>query len=116
MAKKILIGAQVLATLLFVTSYRINASTPWISWSVPLAILLLIVINSLWFSRFTSWLIFSLAFSGLMAILSAFTLRWRLETVFSSAPFYKAMAMYTLFVYISLGQIKLIGGSTHEKI
>ena len=112
MAKKILFGAQMAATLLFVTSARIDAAGPWIAWAAPLAILLLIVINSIWFSRLTSWLIFSLAFSALMMILSAFTLRWRLETAFSSAPFYKGMLMYTLFVYISLGQIKLIGGKT----
>ena len=116
MAKKILIGAQVAATLLFVTSYRINITGPSVTWAVPLAILLLIVINSLWFSRFTSWLIFSLAFCGLMMILSAFTMRWRLQTAFSPAPFYKSMLMYTLFVYICLGQIKLIGGANHEKI
>jgi hypothetical protein len=109
MAKKLLIGAQVVATLLFVTSYRINTG-PAVAWAVPLVILLLIVINSMWFSRFTSWLIFSLGFGGLMIILSAFTLRWRVQTAFSAAPFYKAMLMYTLFVYISLGQIKLIGG------
>ena len=110
MAKKILIAAELAATLLFVGSYRIDANVPWVAWAIPLAILLLIVVNSLWFSRFTSWLIFSLAFSSLMVLLSAFTLRWRLEPAFSSAPFYRAMLMYTLFVYISLGQIKLIGG------
>lgn len=104
-----------LATLLFVTSYRVG-SGPWIAWTVPLMILLLIVLNSIWFSRFLSWLIFSVAFSGLMMVLSAFTLRWRLEAAFSAAPFYKAMLMYTLFVYIALGQIKLIGGATREKI
>ena len=110
MAKKFLLGAQLLATILFVTSYRITTEGSWITWATPLCILLLIVVNSMWFSRFTSWLIFSLAFGGLLAVLSAFTLRWRLEPGFSSAPFYKAMLMYTLFVYISLGQIKLIGG------
>jgi uncharacterized protein involved in response to NO len=110
MARKLLIGAQLVATLLFITSYRAGTHTAVIAWAVPLCILLLIVVNSIWFSRFTSWLIFALGFAGLMAILSAFTLRWRMETEFSSAPFYKAMLMYALFVYISLGQIKLIGG------
>jgi len=110
MAKRLLLATQIAATLLFISSYRINDATPWISWATPLVILILIVINSIWFTRFTSWLIFSLAFAGLMTILSAFTLRWRLDSAFSSAPFYKAMLLYTLFVYISLGQIKLIGG------
>src|SRR5581483_9856780 len=100
MAKRILIGTEMAAALLFVTSYRIDDTGSWIAWAAPLIILLLIVINSIWFSRFTSWLIFSAAFSALMMILSAFTLRWRLETTFSPAPFYKAMLMYTLFVYI----------------
>jgi hypothetical protein len=112
MAKKILLGAELMATFLFIGSYRINVNGPAVGWVMPLVILLLIVVNSVWFSRFTSWLIFALGFSGLMMILSAFTLHWRVQPVFSAAPFYKAMLMYALFVYISLGQIKLIGGRT----
>ncbi len=111
MARKILVAAQVAATLLFVLHYRANTSGNWMAWVTPLAILILIVINSVWFSRFGSWLIFSLAFFSLLVILSAFTLRWRLEPEFSARPFYRSLGMYTLFIYISLGQIKILGGA-----
>lgn len=111
--RKILIAAQVLATLLFVTQYRVNAEQSWLAWFVPLTVLILIAINSAWFTRFVSWLIFSISFFGLLVVLSAFTLRWRGETAFAAAPFYQAMLMYAAFVYISLGQIKILGGASH---
>jgi hypothetical protein len=114
MGRKILLVVQICATLLFISTFQANAGQNIWSWTVPLTILLLIIINSVWFTRFVSWLIFSLAFFALLTVLSAFTLRWRLEPAFSSGPFYRAMLMYTLFVYISLGQIKIIGGAKRE--
>ncbi len=111
----ILIVAQVLATLLFVSHYRANADQQRLSWLTPLVVLILIIINSIWFTRFVSWLIFAVSFFALMVVLSAFTIRWRLEPGFSPIPFYRAIFLYTMFVYISLGQIKLIGGASHAQ-
>jgi hypothetical protein len=102
-----LIAAQVIATLLFVTSVSIATSPSWISWAVPLVLLLLIVVNSIWFTRFVAWLIFAGAFFALLSVLSAFTLRWRLEKGFQPAPFYRSLGMYAAMVYASLGQIKM---------
>lgn len=110
MKKNILIGAQLLATALFIDHYQANVDQHWASWAVPLAMIICIAINSVWFTRFLSWVIFAVSFFCLMAILSAFTLRWRLQPGFAPMPFYKAMLMYTVFVYVSLGQIKIIGG------
>ncbi len=80
-----------------------------VSWLVPLTLVLFIVMNSIWFTRFLSWVIFSGAFFGFLVVLSAFTLRWRLEPGFSAVPFYKSLLMYSLFVYVSLAQIKILG-------
>lgn len=104
-----LISLQVAAALLFAWHVNVH-SAQMISWLVPLLLLLLIVVNSIWFTRFVSWVIFAGAFFGLLVILSAFTLRWRLEPGFSSAPFYRSLIMYALFVYVSLAQIKILGG------
>ena len=107
MGRAFLIGAQLAATYLFITSVRVATSTSWWGWAAPLTLLLLIVVNSIWFTRLVAWMIFSGAFFALLVVLSAFTLRWRLETHFGSEPFYKAMGMYTCMVYASLGQIKM---------
>ena len=110
MSRGILIFAQLTATYLFVSTVQLSESMHWWSWALPLALLLLIVINSIWFSRFTTWVIFSGAFFALLVVLSAFTLRWRLEDHFDSVPFYRALVMYACMVYASLGQIKLNAG------
>lgn len=110
MARKILIGAQVLAAVLFVAGIDRTGNQSWVSWSVPLAMVILIIINSVRFTRFVSWVIFGVSFFCLLTLLSAFTLRWRLESGFTAWPFYRAMLMYTVFIYVSLGQIKLLGG------
>lgn len=108
MARKLLVMMQVVSTLLFI--WHVQSSTgPWMSWAIPLSLILLIIINSIRFSRFVSWIIFAGSFFSFLVLLSAFTLRWRLEPGFSSLPFYRAMLMYIAFIYVSLGQIKLLG-------
>src|SRR4051812_37447971 len=110
MGRKFLIAAQIIATVTFMSLVPRAGEAHWITWAAPLALLLLIVVNSIWFSRLGSWVIFCGAFSALLLILSAFTLRWRLETGFQPGPFYKAMGMYAAMVYASLAQIKLNAG------
>lgn len=111
MARWILIGTQLLATGLFLTLLGERETISWVAWAVPLLLVFLVLINSFWFSRFVSWLIFAIGFFCFLVLLSAFTLRWRLEPGFNAMPFYRAIIMYAAFVYISLGQIKLLGGS-----
>jgi hypothetical protein len=111
MGRNVLVGMQVLATVLFIVNYQ-AADQNWIAWAVPFVILILIAVNSVWFTRFVSWLIFAASFFSLLVCLSAFTLRWRLEPNFLPAPFYRTMLMYAVFVYVSLGQIKIIGGGS----
>ena len=115
MARKILIGAQVLAAALFAWSVDLRGDQPWIAWAVPLALILLIVVNSIRFTRLAAWVIFGGSFFCFLVLLSAFTLRWRLEPGFEAWPFYRAMLMYVTFVYISLGQIKLLGGGSRPR-
>ena len=110
MGRKFLIAAQLIATVMFMSLVPHVGQAHWSTWVGPLLLLLLIVVNSIWFSRLGSWLIFCGAFSALLLVLSAFTLRWRLETGFRPAPFYKAMLMYAAMVYASLAQIKLNAG------
>jgi hypothetical protein len=107
MGRAFLIAAQLTATLLFITTARVAGAYHWSAWAVPLALLLLIVVNSIWFTRFVSWIIFAGAFFALLTVLSAFTLRWRLERGFDSGPFYRGLGMYTAMVYASLAQIKM---------
>ena len=107
MARVLLIGAQLSATLLFVSGVRPAAAEHWSSWAVPLVLLLLILINSFWFTRLVAWIIFAGAFFALLVVLSAFTLRWRLESGFTPWPFYRSIFMYAAMVYTSLGQIKI---------
>jgi hypothetical protein len=107
MAKNFLVFGQVLATVLFVTNYNSAVNGHWVGWAMPMLLIVLVAVNSMMPSRFLSWLIFSLGFMSLLMVLSAFTMRWRLEPGFSPAPFYRSMAMYLTFVYISLGQLKL---------
>ena len=111
MARTFLIFAELVATYLFVSTIQVAESMHWWSWALPLALLLLIVINSVWFTRLAAWAIFAGAFFALLTVLSAFTLRWRLEDHFNPVPFYRAMAMYTCMVYASLGQIKMYASS-----
>lgn len=105
---------QLLAALLFIYHTSRAAEGLWLSWAVPLVLVLLIVVNSVWFTRFVSWVIFAGSFSCFLVLLSAFTLRWRLEPGFSSVPFYRAMVMYICFIYVSLAQIKILGSSTPQ--
>lgn len=108
-----MLAGQILATLLFISHFQANARFGVMAWAVPLAVLLCIVINSVWFTRFVSWLIFALAFFGFLVVLSAFTIRWRTEQGLSAWPFYRAILFYATCVYISLGQIKIIGGAKY---
>lgn len=110
MGRLFLIGAQVTATVLFVWNTGRIGQQHWTLWFVPMVLIVLVVVNSFWFTRAVSWTIFALAFFGLLVILSAFTLRWRLEPGFNAAPFYRSLGMYTAFAYISLAQIKIKGG------
>lgn len=109
MGRKILVGAQVLAAVLFVSGVDPRGNQSWLSWVVPLALILLIVLNSIRFTRLVSWIIFGVSFFCLLTVLSAFTLRWRGEPGFNPFPFYRSMLMYTVFIYVSLGQIKILG-------
>jgi hypothetical protein len=113
MARRILIGGQVLVTVLFISHLQASRTGHWLGWFVPMVLLVLVVINSLRPTRFVCWLIFAVAFFCFLILLSAFTLRWRAEPGFSPIPFYRAMLMYVTFIYVSLGQLKLyVGGST----
>ena len=116
MGRKFMIGAQVAATLLFIANVGRASSQNWLAWAVPLVTILLIVVNSVWFTRFVSWIIFSTSFFGLLVVLSAFTLRWRGETGFAPGPFYRTMAMYVAFIYVSLAQIKILGGGSPASV
>jgi hypothetical protein len=107
-----LIAGQLLAAILFVFNYPILSQGVWSAWFTPLAMVLLIALNSFWFTRFVSWLIFAASFFSLLILLSAFTLRWRLEAGFNPSLFYRAIIMYAVFIYVSLGQLKILGGAT----
>ena len=109
MGRLFLITAQLTATVLFVWNAGSLSSQHWLAWFTPMVLIVLVVVNSFWFTRAVAWIIFAVAFFALLVILSAFTLRWRLEPGFHAAPFYRAMGMYTAFVYVSLAQIKIIG-------
>lgn len=106
-----LIAAMMTATVLFTFQFKASPTLPIWPWAVPMLLVALVAINSIWFTRFIAWVIFSLAFFGFLVVLSAFTLRWRNEPGFDPLPFYRAMIMYIAFIYSSLAQIKLLGGS-----
>lgn len=106
-----LIVMYLLAAFFFAWQVRIHQNAP-LSWLVPLVLFILMIVNSIWFTRFVSWLIFAGSFFCMLVILSAFTLRWRLEPDFSSTPFYKSFIMYALFVYVSLAQLKILGSGS----
>jgi hypothetical protein len=110
MARGVLIFCELVATYLFVSTIQLSEAMHWWAWALPLVLLLLIVVNSIWFTRLGTWVIFSGAFFALLVVLSAFTLRWRLEKNFNPMPFYRAMIMYGCMVYASLGQIKMNAG------
>jgi hypothetical protein len=110
MARQILRVMQVLATVLFIATFNESRAGHWIGWFAPMLLVAMVAVNSLFPNRFLSWLIFSLAFFGFLVVLSAFTLRWRVEPGFRPLPFYRALAMYVAFVYVSLGQLKLLVG------
>lgn len=106
-----LIAIQLLATFLYINNFDRLSQGIWVAWFVPLLLLILIILNSFWFTRFVSWVIFSGSFFSFLVLLSAFTIRWRAEAHFQSGPFYQAILMYAAFIYVSLGQIKLLGGA-----
>lgn len=112
MARHILRFMQVAATVLFIATFNESRSGHWLGWFAPMTLVALVAVNSLFPSRFLSWVIFSLAFFGFLVVLSAFTLRWRLEPGFTPFPFYRALLMYVAFVYVSLGQLKLLVGAS----
>lgn len=101
---------QVLATVLFMATFNDSRGGHWLGWFVPMTLVALVGVNSIFPSRFISWVIFAVAFFGFLVVLSAFTLRWRGETGFKPLPFYRALGMYVTFVYVSLGQLKLLVG------
>lgn len=109
MGRWFLIGSQLLATGIFLSILGEKNNTSVLSWLFPLILILLVLINSFWFSRLVAWMIFSGGFFGFLMVLSGFTLRWRAEPGFDAWPFYRAIIMYVAFVYISLAQIKLLG-------
>jgi hypothetical protein len=108
-ARIFLYAAQVLVTVLFLINFqRSGDNVATIVWSfLPLALVFLIILNSFWCTRFTSWLIFAGAFFGFLVTLSAFTVRWRIEVGFAPGPFYQSIFMFVLMVYIGLAQMKL---------
>ncbi len=112
MGRTLLIVAQLTATVLFMVNFDKGNNLSVMGWLVPMVLIVLVVCNSLWFTRLVSWIIFSLAFFSFLVLLSAFTLRWRLESSFQAAPFYRAMVMYVAFIYVSLGQIKILGSKS----
>lgn len=105
----LLIAAQLSTTILYIWSFNEMSNSHPAAWMVPTLLIVLVIVNSIWSSRLLSWIIFSAAFFSFLVILSAFTLRWRLETGFSPYPFYRAILMYVAFVYVSLAQLKLLG-------
>lgn len=116
MGRKILIAGQVLATILFVYHFDNAKGGHWAGWVVPMLLIVLVAFNSVRPNRFTCWLIFAIAFFCFLTVLSAFTMRWRAEPGFNSLPFYRAMGMYVLFIYVSLGQLKIyVGGGNKPK-
>jgi hypothetical protein len=105
-----LIAAQLTATVLFTLQFKASPPQPIWPWAVPMLLVALVAANSIWFTRFVSWVIFATAFFAFLVVLSAFTIRFRTETGFNAWPFYRAMVMYIAFIYSSLAQIKLLGG------
>jgi len=101
----LLILAQVGATVLFIINFEQSGHQHWAGLLVPMVLIVMVLINSFWISRFLSWCIFSLGFFSFLVLISAFTLRWRLESGFDAAPFYRAMTMYAAFIYVSLGHL-----------
>ncbi len=113
-SRKLLIAAQVLATLLFIYNFD-RSNQVWWSWVTPLAMVILVIVNSIWFTRLVSWLIFAISFFAFMVLLSAFTLRWRFQTGFDAMPFYMSILMYVTFIYVGLGQLKILGGGSSSQ-
>ena len=112
MGKKILIGGQALVTVLFLWHLQTSRNVNSAGWAVPLMLLGLVAWNSVRPTRLVCWMIFAVSFFCFLIVLSAFTLRWRAEPNFHPAPFYRAIAMYVVFIYVSLGQLKLyVGGA-----
>ena len=109
MWRLLLILAQMTATILFIWNFEVAQSMHPVAWILPLVLIVLVIVNSFWFSRLVSWVIFSAGFFSFLVLLSAFTLRWRLETGFDSTPFYRSIIMYAAFVYVSLAQLKIRG-------
>ena len=104
-----MIGASLTATILFVFNYEYSPQKYWLANVVPLVLVILSVVNFLHFTRLVAWIIFALAFFAFLVILSAFTLRWRMEEGFNPYPFYRSIIMYIAFIYVSLAQIKILG-------
>ncbi len=107
-----LITGQMLAAILFAVNFPFLSQGVWLAWFVPLLMVLLIAVNSFWFTRLASWIIFAVSFFAFLILLSAFTIRWRLEPGFHAGIFYRAILMYAVFIYVSLGQLKILGGAT----
>jgi hypothetical protein len=112
-----MIFAMLTATALSTAQFKAGSSTAiaqqnsiWamLPWLVPMVLVALVAVNSIWFTRFVSWLIFATAFFAFLVVLSAFTLRFRSEAGLNAWPFYRAMVMYIAFIYSSLAQIKLL--------
>lgn len=104
-----LIISQVLAAVLFVYNAGKWQQAAWYAWFIPLILVLLIVVNSFWFTRFVSWIIFAGSFFCFLSVLSGFLI-WRREPNFDAQPFYSSIIMYMTFVYVSMGQVKVLGG------
>ncbi|OVE78452.1 hypothetical protein BVX98_00110 [bacterium F11] len=109
MGRVLMIGISLLATILFIMNFQRGSSEHWLSFIFPMILIILVIVNYLRFTRLISWLIFAGAFFSFLVILSAFTLRWRLEAGFDPVPFYQAIGMYVAFIYVSLAQIKIMG-------
>jgi len=108
MGRTFLVAAQLVATVLFISVFE-RSGDQVLPWVVPMVLLILVVVNSFWFTRLVSWLIFSVGFFYLLVLLSAFTVRWTHEPGFAPGPFYRAMGLYTALIYVSLGQINILG-------
>jgi len=109
MGRGFMIGSSLLSTFLFILAFERGGNHHWISLALPLLLITLVIVNYLRFTRLVSWIIFSSGFFAFLVILSAFTLRWRLEPGFEPGPFYQAIIMYVAFIYCSLAQIKILG-------
>lgn len=96
---------SLLATFLFIYGFGSLPNQIWLSWGVPIALVLLMVVNFLHFTRGVSWILVG---GGIVALLCIGATAF-MAGEFKDIHFIRSVLMYGAIIYVGWAQKNIFG-------